>query len=217
MLNVDWFQPFKHRTYSVGVMYLSVMNLPRHIRFKRENIVLLGLIPGPTEPSLTINTYLTPHVSDLLRLWGGVNFNTYDHGHQTIRGALLCVACDLPAARKVCGFLSHSANLGCSRSYCNFGTGMLGHQDYSGFDRGSWVYWSNEQHRKDIKAISECSTTTAQKQKQSEVGCRYSSLLQLPYFDPIRMTIIDPMHNLYLGTAKNVCWQNFWIILVVEK
>jgi len=26
MLNVDRFQPFKHRTYSVGVMYLSVMN-----------------------------------------------------------------------------------------------------------------------------------------------------------------------------------------------
>ena len=26
MLNVDWFQPFEHRTYSVGVMYLSVMN-----------------------------------------------------------------------------------------------------------------------------------------------------------------------------------------------
>ena len=54
MLNIDWFQPFKHRTYSVGVMYLSIMNLPRRIRFKRENIILLGLIPGPSEPPLTI-------------------------------------------------------------------------------------------------------------------------------------------------------------------
>ena len=26
----------------------------------------------------------------------------------------------------------------------------------------------------------------------------------LPYFDPIEFTVIDPMHNLYLGTAKNV-------------
>ena len=98
---------------------------------------------------------------------------------------------------------------------------MLGHQDYSGFDRGSWVHRSNEQHRKDIKAISERSTTTAQKQKQSEVGCRYSSLLQLPYFDPIRMTIIDPMQNLYLGTAKHMLrmWidREISIILVVEK
>ena len=41
----------------------------------------------------------------------------------------------------------------------------------------------------------------SQKRKDSEFGCRYSSLLQ-PYFDPIKMFIIDAMHNLYLGTAK---------------
>ena len=29
-------------------------------------------------------------------------------------------------------------------------------------------------------------------------------LLYLPYFDPIRMTIIDPMHNIYLGSAKRL-------------
>ena len=27
---------------------------------------------------------------------------------------LLGVACDMPAGRKTCGFLSHSANLGCT-------------------------------------------------------------------------------------------------------
>ena len=27
-LNVDWFQPFKHVTDSVGAIYLSVLNLP---------------------------------------------------------------------------------------------------------------------------------------------------------------------------------------------
>ena len=35
------------------------------------------------------------------------------------------------------------------------------------------------------------------------VRIRYSCLLQLPYFDPVRMTILDPMHNFYLGTAKS--------------
>lgn len=25
-----------------------------------------------------------------------------------------------------------------------------------------------------------------------------------PYYDPIRFAVIDPMHNLYLGTAKHV-------------
>ena len=46
MLNIDWFQPFKHRQYSVGVLYLAVMNLPRAIRYKRENVLLIGLMSG---------------------------------------------------------------------------------------------------------------------------------------------------------------------------
>ena len=53
-----------------------------------------------------------PLVADLLTLWEGVSFSTYNSGTQLIRCALLCVACDLPAARKACGFLSHSANQG---------------------------------------------------------------------------------------------------------
>ena len=71
-LNIDWFQPFKHRQYAVGVLYLAVMNLPRAIRYKRENVLLIGLIPGPSEPPLTINAYLDPLVDDLLLLWKGV-------------------------------------------------------------------------------------------------------------------------------------------------
>ena len=32
-----------------------------------------------------------------------------------LKAGLLCVACDIPAARKVCGFLGHMAKLGCSK------------------------------------------------------------------------------------------------------
>ena len=39
---------------------------------------------------------------------------------------------------------------------------------------------------------------------EREHGCRYSILLELPYFDPIKMCVIDPMHNLLLGTAKHM-------------
>ena len=34
ILNVDWFQPFEHFTYSVGVIYLAILNLPRSVRYK---------------------------------------------------------------------------------------------------------------------------------------------------------------------------------------
>ncbi len=65
MLNVDWFQPFSHTIYSVGVIYLTVMNLPHHIRTKRENIILVGIIPGPAEPKHDINTFLKPLIEEL--------------------------------------------------------------------------------------------------------------------------------------------------------
>ena len=54
MLNVaiDWFQPFKNGTMSVGVIYLALMNLPRELRFKRENVFLVGIIPSlKSEPT----------------------------------------------------------------------------------------------------------------------------------------------------------------------
>ena len=57
-LGCDWFQPYKHITYSVGVLYLVIFNLPREERFTIENIILLGIIPGPSEPKKTMNSYL---------------------------------------------------------------------------------------------------------------------------------------------------------------
>ena len=44
MLNVDWFQPFKHSLYSVGALYMVLMNLPRSERFKPENVLLVDII-----------------------------------------------------------------------------------------------------------------------------------------------------------------------------
>lgn len=38
---------------------------------------------------------------------------------------------------------------------------------------------------------------------ESAAGCKYSVLVKLPYFDAPRMLIVDPMHNLFLGSAKH--------------
>ena len=62
---------------------------------------------------------------------------------------------------------------------------------------GSYEQMSNIE-----KIILDCATKTEQKRKESELGCRYSCLLQLPYFDPVRMLTVDP--NLYMGTAKTI-------------
>lgn len=49
-LNVDWFEPFERGVYAVGAIYLTILNLPRNIRYKLENIILVGVLPGPKEP-----------------------------------------------------------------------------------------------------------------------------------------------------------------------
>jgi len=44
---------------------------------------------------------------------------------------------------------------------------------------------------------------------ESTYGVCYSVLTDLPLFEPIRFPVIDPMHNLLLGTSKHV--MNLWI------
>lgn len=57
LLNVDWFQPYKHISYSVGAIYLTILNLPRQLRYHREHTLVVGIIPGPHELKLHINSY----------------------------------------------------------------------------------------------------------------------------------------------------------------
>jgi hypothetical protein len=45
-LNADGFQPFDQVAYSITAIFAVVLNLPREIRFKEENMIIVGLIPG---------------------------------------------------------------------------------------------------------------------------------------------------------------------------
>ena len=78
-LNVDWFQPYTHTKSSIGAIYLTVLNLPRYIRYKRENVILLGIIPGPHEPKYDINSFLKPLVDELQQFWVGINLHQFSH------------------------------------------------------------------------------------------------------------------------------------------
>ena len=204
-LNIDWFQPFEHTQHSEGVMYLTVMNLPRSERFLQENVILVGVLPGPKEPQLNVNSFLEPLVKDLLDLWKGVILHTKEGTPVLVRAALLCVGCDIPAARKTCGFVGHGALRGCSKCLLPFPTEHFGDKpDYSNFNRSEWTSRSLSEHRSSAAKHKVGSTKAALNTIERETGVRYTILLELPYFDPARMCIIDPMHNLFLGTAKKM-------------
>jgi hypothetical protein len=133
ILNVDWFQPYKHTHHSVGVVYLSINNLPRHLRYKPSNILLTGIIPGPHEPK-DLNPFMAPIVEELKEFRIGQVVDRF-----IVQAFLTCTANDNPAARRLSGFSSFCSYNGCYK--CNkvfpsngFGKGM----DYSGYDISNW-------------------------------------------------------------------------------
>ena len=70
MLNCDWFQPYEHTSYSIAALYLVILNFPQTIRFKPENIIIAGIIPGPSELThKEMSSYLRPLVKELNSLW----------------------------------------------------------------------------------------------------------------------------------------------------
>lgn len=157
-----------------------------------------------------MNSYLTPLVLDLKEGWNTCFHLVTHFGNViTVKVALACVTCDIPASRKVCGFLSHNATFGCNKCMKKFNTSFGSRCDYSGFDRHNWVPRTAQEHRLQINELRTHVTKTAIQQAESKYGVRYSALLSLPYFDPITFTAIDVMHNLFLGTGKHLI--DLWI------
>ena len=77
-LNFDGFQPWKRRVYSVDAVYLTILNLPRSERYKKENCILVALIPphcegkGNMQKFLrchAMNRLLIPLIDELKQLW----------------------------------------------------------------------------------------------------------------------------------------------------
>lgn len=95
-------------------------------------------MPGPDEPSMNVNSYLDPLIDDLLALWSGVTVSI-NREEKKIRAALSCVACDVPAARKIGGFVGLKGRRGCTRCLKEFLVKHFGdYPDYSGFVKSEW-------------------------------------------------------------------------------
>ena len=178
-LNLDWFNPFKHIQYSVRVLYFVVENLPRSERYKLENIIIVGSIPGPKEPKVHINTYLKPIVDELLDLWNGKMLKTSSlFGVIPVSCALTCISCDLPATRKLCGFLSCSASHGCLKCQKHFPCIQFGEKrDYSGYERDEWLPRTQVTHLQHVSEIQSAQTASRQNELEKLYGARYSELL----------------------------------------
>ena len=80
--------------------------------------------------------------------------------------------------------------------------------DYSGFNRDNWNLRIHAQHLLIADCAKNATTQAEREHHEHKAGVRYTELLQLQYLDLARCHLIDPMHNLFLGTSKRMI--NLW-------
>ena len=89
-----------------------------------------------------------------------------DDSDLLVQAALLCVVCDIPAARKVCGFVGHRASKGCSKCLLSFQQSTLGRKITTPTliaANGNHVY-TNSCHREISAEYRMCNTRSKQHQ-----------------------------------------------------
>lgn len=216
---IDWFNPHGNKQAgkrdTVGAIYMVLLNLPPHLRFRPEYLYLVGIIPGPHEPSLDqINHFLRPLVDELLEFWhSGVYFArtaARDVG-RLVRAAIIPLVCDLPALRKTAGFAHYASNHFCS--FCR-----LRKTDISNAERSTWPKgrsWG--EHYAIAKKWRDAPTQRKRDQLFDDHGLRWSELLRLEYWDPTKYALVDTMHNLFLGELWHHCMDVWGLAGIGER
>lgn len=215
-LFIDWFNPGGNKkagkSRSIGAIYLVCFNIPPHLRYRPENICLVGIIPGPNEPALhQLNHLLRPLINEMLVLWSnGIRLTqTALHSNgRLVRAVIIPLICDLPALRKTTGFAGHSSKHMCS--FC-----LLKKGNINDLNR-PWPERSRKDHENIARRWRDARTEKERDEIFEKHGLRWSVLLDLPYWDPTRFAVVDAMHNLFLGELRHHCME-VWGIYIKDK
>ena len=209
-LFIDWFNPRGNRragqSISSGVIFMACLNLPLEVRYKRENIYLAGVLPGPKAPSLQqVNHFLRLIVHELGPLWkDGVHLSrtASRYSGRVVRCALIPLVSDLGAVRKTSGTASHSATYFCT--FC-----QLKKRNINDVDDHSWPRRDCAEFRRHAEEWQRAATLKERDKIFKAHGVRYSVLLELPYWKPTRYILLDTMHNMFLGLFQRHCRKVF--------
>lgn len=216
-LFIDWFNPRGNRragsSISSGVIFMACLNLPPELRYRKENLYLAGVLPGPKGPSvLQVNHFLRPLVGELSDLWkeGLEVSKTASHpSGRRVRGALIPLVSDLGAVRKTAGQASHSATYFCS--FC-----QLKKPHINNLDVQAWPRRDCTTFRRHAEAWRDAPDDKARTRLFKSQGIRHSVLLDLQYWKPTRFVVLDTMHNMYLGLFQRHCRNVFGMNIDVD-
>ncbi|KIJ48287.1 hypothetical protein M422DRAFT_248093 [Sphaerobolus stellatus SS14] len=176
---VDWYNPFENKQSGMhaafGVISLTCLNLLVEIRYKWENTFLAGIIPGPGEPSLEeVNHLLVPLFRIFAELWQPGIFFT--RTAKFAMGRLIWCAI-VPFVADMKGSRKTSGSKQCPLCLVQHAD-VIAHQ---------WLH---------------ASTAIAQENIYKKHGIRWTPFLLLPYWDPTKLVVVDPMHALFEGVVQ---------------
>ncbi|KZS99482.1 uncharacterized protein LAESUDRAFT_611501, partial [Laetiporus sulphureus 93-53] len=152
-----------------------------------------------------INPLISPLVDDFIDLWHhGVHYTTTPchPAGKSCKCAIIPLVCDILAARQMAGFASHHHQFFCS--FCH-----LKRSDIENVNWWTWPARTLDHHRHHAQKWRLAHSEDERTKIYDGTGVRWSELLRLPYWDPIRYTALDPMHALFLnafGTHIEKIW-----------
>ena len=106
--------------------------------------------------------------------------------------------------------MGHASNKGCSKCTKIFPGSVNTKIDFSGFEPCPPTLSTNFEHRQQAQEVINQTSAGDFFDTEQKYGTRFTKLMSLPYFDCVRFHVIDPMHNLFTGTAKHVM-KNIWL------
>ncbi|EIE85335.1 hypothetical protein RO3G_10045 [Rhizopus delemar RA 99-880] len=134
-------------------------------------------------------------IAELNTLYGGIMMSTYQNRNgEMVRVALMSVNCDIPAARKVAGFMGQSAHKACNKCstvFSRISTGANSTKpDFSDFDDEHWILRNNTQQRQEAYAWLNATHITQQRTLQTNTGSTPKRMVEV-WVDHGLLTISD--------------------------
>lgn len=112
-LSADGMCPFKKRKHTCWPLMIVNYNLPPDERTHIDNLICVGVIPGPKCPA-DINSFLQPLIDELLELARGTAaVDVSQRRLFALRAHLISIFGDIPALTKILEFLGHNACFPC--------------------------------------------------------------------------------------------------------
>jgi hypothetical protein len=134
-LSTDGFAPWRRRKKTCWPMLVYNYNLPPDVRFHVENILCVGVIPGPKKPKDT-DSFSWPLTEELIKLAQGVRaFDVIDQKLFSLHAYLIILFGDIPAMSLLARLVGHNGIRPCRmcniRGICALG----GKTNYVPLDR----------------------------------------------------------------------------------